>query len=649
MAQSPESQFLYPPSLTDIEGRRLSKCPTLIQLAFDSSSANRHTDRMIANKSYAEEAFLDFVSQSPLRMVMLDRNLEVMTASPGWKKQQLSGAKTELALFERIALKEMLKKALAGQAQYLTTDEFRNNQNKSILFKWAAHPWLAKDGSIGGMIVTNEEVADHDYDPDLTKLLVNLAESAAEGMAIIRADDQACLYVNRAMERMLGYEVGELIETPLFTTLALDTPSKQKRFEEAKSALLQRGFWHGELLNKTKSGKTIWTYNICTAQNHCTHGNVWIIHKIDISEMKNARLSALRERQRFDSLIEGIERSANLVFTNTNGIITYANDRFCKLTGFSRDELIGKSHRIMNSGAHASTFFKFLWETILSGDVWTGEICNKRRDGSLFWMETTIIPLFDSNGNIEQFLAVRFDVSERKTIEQKLTNSAKLASLGEMAGGIAHEINNPLTVIAGSALSIEDLLKSDPTDKLAIRARTVKIMQYVDRISRIIRGMKSFTRSSDHDKMNAYSARSIIEDTLDMCTDKFNNRGIPITTEGALDVELRCRPTEIAQILVNLLNNSYDSVSGSTSPWVKIEVARRAEQLEIRVTDSGRGIPPEIARQIFQPFFTTKAAGKGTGLGLSISKGIAEQHGGKFYLDLNHPNTSFVLTLPIAT
>ncbi|MBK7889389.1 MAG: PAS domain S-box protein [Bdellovibrionales bacterium] len=596
----------------------------------------------------AEQAFRAFVDHSPLSIAMLDLELKVLNTSPGWRRQQQSESPTEAALSQDKALASLIEKALNGEPGHIPKCSWLNIKGGTHWYRWSAHPWFGESGKVGGALVVNEDITTQTESGELTRLLVNLAESAAEGVAIVRAHDHSTLYINRSMERLLGYEAGELLDKPLSIALDTSEPAQRQQFENLKRALTERGFWHGEVVNRTKAGKKVWTYTVATAQTHATYGPVWVVHKIDYSELRNANITALRERQRFDSLIEGIDRSANLVFTDTNGIITYVNKHFCELTGFDREELIGQTHRLLNSGAHTRDFFKSLWETILSGEVWTGEICNRKRDGSLFWMESTMIPLFDQDGKVEQFMAVRFDTSAQKAIQQKLTASAKMAALGEMAGGIAHEINNPLTVIAGSAIAIEDLLNSDPVNKPAIQAMTVKIMKYVDRIGRIVRGMKTFARSSDHDQIQAHSIRSIIDDTLDMCVDKFKARGIPITTSGPLDVNLLCRPTEIAQVLVNLLNNSYDSIVESEKPWIRIDLTRQDDRFEIRVTDSGPGIPANVAQNIFQPFFTTKVAGKGTGLGLSISKGIAEQHNGTFYLDTNSPNTSFVLTLPVA-
>lgn len=596
----------------------------------------------------AEQAFRAFVDHSPLSIAMLDHEQKVLTTSPGWRLQQQSESPTEAALSQDEALAKLIQKALNGEPGNIPKCSWLNIKGGTHWYRWSAHPWFSENGRVGGVLVVNEDITSQTETGELTRLLVNVAESAAEGVAILHAHDHSTLYSNRSMERLLGYEPGELLGKPLSLTLDTSDSTNRQQFESLTKAMSEHGFWHGQIINRTKTGRRVWTYTVVTAQTHSTYGIVWVVHKIDYSELKNANVAALRERQRFDSLIEGIDRSANLVFTDTRGVITYVNNRFCELTGFNREELIGQTHRLLNSGAHTREFFQGLWDTILAGDVWTGEICNRKRDGSMFWMESTIIPLFDQDGKVEQFMAVRFDTSEQKAIQQKLTASAKMAALGEMAGGIAHEINNPLTVIAGSAVAIEDLLDSDPVNKPAIQALTVKIMKYVDRIGRIVRGMKTFARSSDHDQMQVHSIRSIIDDTLDMCVDKFKAKGIPITTSGPLDVILVCRPTEIAQILVNLLNNSYDSIVESENPWIKIELTRQSENFEIRVTDSGPGIPADVAHNIFQPFFTTKTAGKGTGLGLSISKGIAEHHGGTFYLDSKHPNTSFVLTLPIA-
>jgi signal transduction histidine kinase len=234
--------------------------------------------------------------------------------------------------------------------------------------------------------------------------------------------------------------------------------------------------------------------------------------------------------------------------------------------------------------------------------------------------------------------------------QAKLSSSAKMAALGEMAGGVAHEVNNPLAVINsraaimlkavnnGKVLSPEDLKKSLET-----------IQKGATRIAAIVRGLKAFSRNGEQDPMNKASLTAIIEDTLIFCEAKFANNSVKLEVQMTEEAMLiNCRETQISQVVLNLLGNAYDAVQDYPEKWVRLETQIESNSLVVRVIDSGKGIPPEIREKILQPFFTTKEVGKGTGLGLSISKGIIEDHGGTMIINADHPNTCFEIRLPMA-
>lgn len=223
--------------------------------------------------------------------------------------------------------------------------------------------------------------------------------------------------------------------------------------------------------------------------------------------------------------------------------------------------------------------------------------------------------------------------------------ASKLSSLGEMAGGIAHEINNPLTIISALATRTKKNLldKKIPIEKSADNLD--KIVLTVDRIAKIIKGLRAFSRDSNGEAFKYKKVSEIIEMTLELCQERFRDHGIEIRQYINPEVEIHCREIQIVQVLVNLLNNSLDAVSDLPLKWIEISAGDLGGMVMIRVTDSGAGISQDVVDQIMLPFFTTKEVGKGTGLGLSISKGIIEAHEGKFYYELNEGHTSFVLEL----
>jgi PAS domain S-box-containing protein len=236
-------------------------------------------------------------------------------------------------------------------------------------------------------------------------------------------------------------------------------------------------------------------------------------------------------------------------------------------------------------------------------------------------------------------------IQEIDARNKQLSHSAKMSALGEMAGNIAHEINNPLTIIYGNICYCIKQAKTGSLVNEAILDRLEASVKTINRIAKVIRGMKAFSRNSDGDPMKSTFVPKILEDTLDLCIDRFKSHRVTLKSSEVPSVHIECRDTQIIQVLVNLLNNAFDAVSNLENPWVQIEVFESGEEIQIEITDSGPGIPPEISEKIMRPFFTTKEPGKGTGLGLSISLGIIKNHNGEFYLDRDFPNTKFVILL----
>ena len=256
----------------------------------------------------------------------------------------------------------------------------------------------------------------------------------------------------------------------------------------------------------------------------------------------------------------------------------------------------------------------------------------------------------DSNDEIG-YLAKSLNhmMSELHDKKIQLMHQSKMSSLGEVSAGIAHEINNPLAIIQGYSESIRKCLEMENLDRAQLLKFTDKIEKAVSRIVKIVRGLKTFSRDTSSDVMQLHKVGDIINDTLDLCRDKIKNSGVELRmNEQNMNISIFCHPTQISQILLNLINNSFDAIVHSENAWLEIAVEDTPTDLKIMITDSGDGISKDIVDKLMQPFFTTKEVGKGTGLGLSISNSLAESHGGKLYYDSTSTKTRFVLQLPIA-
>ncbi|RYZ88613.1 MAG: GHKL domain-containing protein, partial [Proteobacteria bacterium] len=249
------------------------------------------------------------------------------------------------------------------------------------------------------------------------------------------------------------------------------------------------------------------------------------------------------------------------------------------------------------------------------------------------------------------------DISDRKAAEraidiqrEKLVASSKMSSLGEMAGGVAHEINNPLTIIIGHANRLRRRLERGVIEPAEMSVELTKIEATAHRIAKIIKGLRSFSRDSENDPMELTSVNQILDDTLELCQEKIKHNSIKLSIGEVSQAKIRCRPGQISQVLLNLLSNATDAVEGLNDRWIKIETDtdEALDEILISVTDSGYGIDKTIWDKLMQPFFTTKDVGKGTGLGLSISRGITEAHGGSLQYDRSSQHTRFLLRLPLA-
>lgn len=245
---------------------------------------------------------------------------------------------------------------------------------------------------------------------------------------------------------------------------------------------------------------------------------------------------------------------------------------------------------------------------------------------------------------------VGIDITERKRLEasfleerQQRLESARLACLGEMAASIAHEIKSPL----GALINFADLAVECTDNPTKIRGLVEKIQRNAERITKIVKGLQTHARRGDQDPFAPASLKEIIDDTIELCRDKYRRTNTRFELgEFPQDFRFDCRATQIAQVLLNLLKNAADAVEALPERWVRLEFRDRGDKFDLFITDSGPGIPPEVAKRLMQPFFTTKSVGKGTGLGLSLSRRISTEHKGSLTIDAKCSNTRFVLTLP---
>jgi PAS domain S-box-containing protein len=313
-----------------------------------------------------------------------------------------------------------------------------------------------------------------------------------------------------------------------------------------------------------------------------------------------------------------LDQAAIVATTDVRGQITYVNDKFCEISGYPRQELLGQDHRIINSGHHSKEFIRGLWVTIANGGVWHGELQNRAKDGHLYWVDTTIVPFLDARGKPYQYIAIRADITARKDAEERLLAQAALARVGQMAAVVAHEVRNPLAGIKGAMQVLMARRSKDDQEQPVLR----DIVARVDSLSDLINDLMVFARPRSP-QLADVDLRAIAADAVTMARRDPSGQHLTITVSGE-SVQARVDGDMLRAALLNLLLNAGQAMGGTGA--VSIVIARRDGDLSVEVRDNGPGIPAEIHRQVFEPFFTTKA--RGGGLGLAIAKRTAEVHGG---------------------
>lgn len=362
------------------------------------------------------------------------------------------------------------------------------------------------------------------------------------------------------------------------------------------------------------------------------------------------------------SISKGFKQILNaigdLVFVKgTDSKIRWANQAFCNFYGLTNEQILGMKNPLFNSSDQAKKLLADDVQIFQSGkSLDLAEVIATRADGAVRVFHTVMTPIFDAEKKIIMIIGISRDITEQKMAETDLKadrdraiTSSKMASLGEMAGGVAHEINTPLATLALLAGQCEDMLNEPSLDIELLKKNILKIDKTTKKIAKIISGLRNFSRDGKNDPMVNTRVGDIIEDTLSFSTEKIVSSGCKISVvHENPNLVAYCRATEISQVLLNLLCNSYDAISDLSEKWIIIESKVVGNFIELSVTDSGAGISESTCKKIFMPFFTTKENGKGTGLGLSISKRILETHNGAIFVDHSCPNTRFVMQIPLS-
>ena len=399
----------------------------------------------------------------------------------------------------------------------------------------------------------------------------------------------------------------------------------------------------------------------------------------------------------FKQYIKAIEKSNIVSKTDTKGIITFVNDEFCAISGYTKKELIGKNHNIVRHPDVPASTFKTLWNTIKAKKIYKSTVKNRAKDGSTFYVNTTVVPILNDNNEIIEFVAIRYDVTKEiesqqalklkeielqelnKTLEQKVAQKTKqlkllneslqeriqqevakgeerqrilfwqsrMASLGQMLANIAHQWRQPLTELGLINFNMKtSMLNHDKAQMMNFYKQSKDIIK---NMSATIDDFANFFKPNKDTTI--FDVSTCIKEALNIIQTLITQENVNINL-NLTDVKINGIPNELIQVLINLVKNSIDAfvINNITTRNIDITMLEENNFVTIKLQDNGGGIPKNKQEIIFEPYFTTKHASQGTGLGLFISKMICE-HGfnGSLHVHSQNSTTAFYLKFPVAS
>jgi len=438
------------------------------------------------------------------------------------------------------------------------------------------------------------------------------------------------LDVNDTMLRMFGFDSkAEVLSGGVNLTVSNEPPYTMQEAHRRIRLAIEQGPQVFEWRARRKNGTGFWAEVSLQSSQLGGEGRVLAVVR-DIT----VRKAADEERSRLSTALD--QTAESVVITDPAGMILYVNPAFERNTGYLRREVIGQNPRFLKSGKHDAAFYRQMWATLARGEVWRGHLVNKRKDGRIFEEEATISPIRDAAGKIVNYMAVKLDVTREMELESQVRQVQKLESIGQLAGGVAHDFNN---ILAGILMQVELLAMSenrtseDREGLDQIRADAQRAANLTRQLLLFSRKQVMQPRSLDLNEVVTGLTRMLLRIIGEDVQLQLNLHSTPLLTHADAGM--------LNQVLMNLVVNARDALPEGGHIFIETSEKIVDETLAqtqpdvapghyvcLSVRDTGGGIPPKVLPRIFEPFFTTKEAGKGTGLGLATVFGIVKQHHG---------------------
>ncbi len=605
----------------------------------------------------SEERFRTIFETAEDSIFIKDRNLRYTMVNPAMEKlfgvpvSQIIG-KTDGEIFGEEAgahIREVDTRVLNGEI--LREEHTKPVNEVPFTFNVIKVPMRDDDGNIIGLCGIARDITERKRTEETLKQSAknyrDLFNNATDAI-YIQDKEGRFLDVNRGAVDMYGYPKEFFIgKTPGF----LSAPGKNDMkkiigfIEDAFNGKpRQYDFW-----GIRKSGEVF--PKIVRSQRGLYQGQkVIITFSLDITERRQAEADRIR-------LSRAIEQaSETVVITDAEGTIQYVNPAFEKTSGYSVEEAIGQNPRMLNSGKHNDAFYEKMWETLLRGEEWRGDIINKKKDGTLFTEGVTISPVFDSDGKIVNYVAAKHDITEVLRLQELETRAQRLESAGSIAGQVAHDFNNLL----GPLMAYPELIREELPEDHKVLTFLSSIETAAEQMADINQDLLTMGRRGHYNLKPMNMNEAVRQAVKEL---KILPETLACETNLAEDLmNILGGPSQIYRAVANILHNARDAMQDIGTITIKTEnyyaddvtVAYnrvpRGEYVKLTISDTGSGIPDDIVEKIFDPFFTSKATDKkrGSGLGMSVVDAVIKDHKG--YIDLSTKvgeGTSFYLYFPV--
>lgn len=550
--------------------------------------------------------------------------------------------------------------------------QLRDAQNQVVGFVGASldvHEQRRTDAAISALLRASEN-SGRDFFPAFTLGLLRVLGAHRVSVSELVAGPELrmrtlAMAMDGALRKNEEYSLkGTPAETVLktkSTRVVYLTPAQCQQFPNPHflRGLSEMGYM-GVLLNNS-AGEPIGILQVLSREfpTHSVLGerllNLFAARAAAELERWQASIASRQARTQLELHEAALIAAANAIaILDVDGTVEWVNPAFCQLTGYSEPEIVGQSLRFLRTEAQSSEFYTLIWERVRSGKTWRGELRSRRKDGSIYQEEMTLTPVRTRrDGAITHYIAIKLDIEERKELERRMLRNQRLESIGTLAAGVAHDLNNALSpIIMGHSL-LQEVLPSE------LRPLLETVQSSARRGADMVRQLLTFARGADG-QFVPLQVRHLLRDLQKIISSTFPKNINVRATYGTDIPAIRGDATQLHQVFLNLALNARDAMARGGTLTIRVEpfkvdetfaaAAREAKPglyVRVLIADTGSGIPIEIQDRIFEPFFTTKSPDKGTGLGLSTVLGIVRSHGGFLHLESTvGQGSSFSVFLP---